>query len=203
MLPSAVRVLLVDNYDSFTYNLVQALRALDAEVCVRRNDALDPAAARALEPDAIVISPGPRTPADAGVSTAIVGFALAEHVPLLGVCLGHQAIGVAVGGRVLRAERLRHGKTSPIRHAGGRLYAGIPDPFQAMRYHSLVVEQPLPDTLEVTAWVERPDGPDELMGFRHRDAPVEGVQFHPESYLTPEGPRLLGNFLASAREHRR
>jgi len=203
MLPRAVRVLLVDNYDSFTYNLVQALRALGAEVLVRRNDAVDAAGALELSPAAIVISPGPCTPAEAGVSVELVKAAADRGVPLLGVCLGHQAIGVAMGGSVSAAARLRHGKTSLVTHSGGRLYEGLSDPFQAMRYHSLVVDQPLPYPLEPTAWVERDDGPDELMGFRHRDLPIAGVQFHPESYLTPEGPQLLANFLAMAREPRR
>jgi anthranilate synthase component 2 len=198
-----VRLLLVDNYDSFTHNLVQALGALGAEVVVRRNDVVDVAGALALTPDAIVISPGPCTPAEAGISVDLVTASLTAGVPLLGVCLGHQAIGVALGGRVETAPRLRHGKTSPVRHGGGALYRGVPDPFVAMRYHSLTVADPLPAALRRTAWVERGEEPDELMGFRHVDAPVEGVQFHPESFLTPEGPRLLDNFLALARESRR
>jgi len=198
-----VRVLLVDNYDSFTYNLVQALGALGAEVIVRRNDALDVVGALALAPDAVVISPGPCTPAEAGISVPLVTAAIQARLPLLGVCLGHQAIGAALGGRVVRAPRLRHGKTSTVRHDTGRLYAGVPDPFTAMRYHSLALAEPLPEPLVRTAWVERDGLPDELMGVRHVDAPVEGVQFHPESFMTPEGPRLLANFLALAREARR
>ncbi len=216
MLPCAVRVLLIDNYDSFTYNLVQALGQLGAETVVRRNDAVDVDEALALSPAAIVISPGPCTPAEAGVSVEIVRAAAREHVPLLGVCLGHQAISVAMGGSVAVADRLRHGKTSRVHHAGGRLYDGIASPFQAMRYHSLIVAEPLPDVLEPTAWVEREGapanaGPDadespeagELMGFRHRELPIEGVQFHPESFMTPEGPRLVANFLAMARDFQR
>ena len=198
-----MRVLLVDNYDSFTYNLVQALGALGAEVVVRRNDALDVAGALGLGPEAVVISPGPCTPGEAGVSVALVTAAIEVRLPLLGVCLGHQAIGVAVGGRVERAPRLLHGKSSSVRHEGGRLYAGVPDPFTAMRYHSLALAEPLPPSLARTAWVERDDAPAELMGVRHVAAPVEGVQFHPESFMTPEGPRLLANFLALARESRR
>ena len=198
-----MRVLLVDNYDSFTYNLVQALGGLGADVVVRRNDAVDVAGALALAPAAIVISPGPCTPAEAGVSVDLVTACLDAGLPLLGVCLGHQAIGAALGGTVTRAARMLHGKTSTVRHDGGALFAGVPDPFVAMRYHSLTVAEPLPATLTRTAWTERPDGSTELMGFRHVSAPVEGVQFHPESFMTPEGPRLLDNFLALARGARR
>lgn len=195
-----MRVLLVDNYDSFTYNLVQLLATLGAEVLVRRNDAVDVSGALSLSPAAIVISPGPRTPAEAGISVALVTAALSARIPLLGVCLGHQAIGVALGGCVAPAPRLLHGKTSDVQHDGAGLFAGVPDPFRAMRYHSLTIAAPLPHSLIPTAWVEREGGDRELMGFRHVDAPVEGVQFHPESFMTPEGPRLLDNFLALSRD---
>ncbi len=197
-----MRVLLIDNYDSFAFNLVQALGTLGAEVVVRRNDAIDVAAAFACAPQAIVISPGPCTPADAGVSVDLVTASLAARLQLLGVCLGHQAIGVACGGTVRRAPRLLHGKTSAVHHTGAGLFGGLPDPFIAMRYHSLTVTEPLPPGLEPTAWTHAADGPPELMALRHGAAPVVGVQFHPESFMTPEGPRLLDNFLALAREAR-
>ena len=197
-----MRVLLVDNYDSFTYNLVQALGSLGAEVVVRRNDAIDVGGALALAADAVVISPGPCTPAEAGISVDLVTAALDSGLPLLGVCLGHQAIGAALGGRVVVAPRLRHGKTSLVHHDGATVFRGLPSPFPAMRYHSLTVAEPLPPSLHRSAWVARDDGPGELMGFRHESAPVEGVQFHPESFLTPDGPRLLGNFLSLARTAR-
>ena len=188
------RVLLVDNYDSFTYNLVQELGELGAEPVVYRNDAIDVDGIRAAAPDAIIISPGPGVPRDGGVSLAVVSE-LAGEVPILGVCLGHQCIGEAFGGRVVRAPVLMHGKTSAIFHADVGVLADLPNPFEATRYHSLVVERAsLPDVLEVTA--ETSDGV--VMGLRHRDLPVEGVQFHPESILTPEGPGLLANFLAAA-----
>ncbi|SRR5579875_49437 len=189
----AVRVLLVDNYDSFTYNLVQELGELGAEPVVYRNDAIDVAGIRAEAPDAVIVSPGPGRPEDSGVSLEVV-VDLAGEVPILGVCLGHQCIGQAYGGRVVPAPQLMHGKTSPIFHTGVGVFAGLPNPFEATRYHSLVVDRPsLPPVLEVTA--ETADGV--VMGIRHRDLPVEGVQFHPESILTPEGPNLLRNFLAS------
>jgi anthranilate synthase component II len=189
----AVRVLVIDNYDSFTYNLVQVIGSLGAEPVVRRHDAVDLDGVTALEPDGIVISPGPGTPADAGISRAVIE-AFGAHVPLLGVCLGHQCIGEVFGGRVVRAERVMHGKTSWVRHRGVGVLEGLPDPFEATRYHSLVVERSsLPDVLEVTA--EADDGV--IMGLRHRHWPVEGVQFHPESVLTVDGPRLIGNFLAA------
>ncbi|GAP66769.1 glutamine amidotransferase of anthranilatesynthase or aminodeoxychorismate synthase [Mizugakiibacter sediminis] len=189
-------LLMIDNYDSFTFNLVQYLGELGQEVQVVRNDALDVAAIRALAPERIVISPGPGTPDDAGVTLALLRE-LGGEIPIFGVCLGLQAIGQAFGGRVVRAGEIMHGKTSMIRHRGRGVFAGLPDPFEATRYHSLVVEQAtLPDCLEVTAWTERADGTiDELMGLRHRTLPIEGVQFHPESILTQHGHDLLRNFL--------
>jgi len=183
---------MIDNYDSFTYNLVQYLGELGAELIVRRNDAIGVAGVRALSPDAIVISPGPCTPAEAGISVPLLRQ-LAGHFPILGVCLGHQCIGAAFGGRVVRASRLMHGKTSPIMHDGRTIFAGLSNPFEAMRYHSLLVEQEgLPKCLEVSA--RTAEG--EIMGLRHRDYPIEGVQFHPESIGTSEGKQLLSNFLA-------
>ncbi len=189
-----IRVLMIDNYDSFTFNLVQYLGELGADVEVRRNDAIDINGIRALKPDTIVISPGPGTPAQAGVSLAILRE-LAGSVPIFGVCLGHQCIGEAFGGHVVRAKRLMHGKTSPIMHDGSGIFAGVPSPFEGIRYHSLLVEpKPLPDCLEVTA--RTAEG--EIMGLRHKTLPVEGVQFHPESILTEHGKRILANFLAMA-----
>jgi len=171
----AARVLVIDNYDSFTYNLVQVIGSLGAEPVVRRHDAVDLDGVAALEPDGIVISPGPGTPADAGISRAVIE-AFGAHVPLLGVCLGHQCIGEVFGGRVVRAERVMHGKTSWVRHRGVGVLEGLPDPFEATRYHSLVVERSsLPDVLEITA--ETDDGT--IMGLRHRTMAIEGVQFHP------------------------
>jgi len=188
------RLLMVDNYDSFTYNLVQYLGELGGDPHVVRNDAVDVAGVVALKPERIVISPGPGTPDQAGVSLDVIRQ-LGKHTPILGVCLGHQAIGQAFGGTVSRAKAQMHGKTSEIRHDGQGVFAGLSNPFTATRYHSLVI---LPDTvpadLEVTAWAE--DG--EIMGVRHRTLPIEGVQFHPESILTLEGKRLLGNFLGAA-----
>ena len=186
------RVALVDNYDSFTYNLVQYLGELGAEVVVHRNDQIDVAGLAAIEPTHLVISPGPKTPSEAGISVdAILHFADAG-TPVLGVCLGHQAIGQAYGGRVVRGAEPVHGKTSEISHDGRTLFAGLADPMTATRYHSLVVDHdPSPD-LEVSAWC---DG-DVIMGLRHRSLPVEGVQFHPESILTELGKGLLSNFLA-------
>jgi len=189
----APRILVVDNHDSFTFNLVQALGALGARVVVRLSDALALDDVPALAPDGLVISPGPGTPDDAGVSVALVRR-FAGELPILGVCLGHQAIGAAFGMRVVRAGRLMHGKTSPVRHDGRGLFAGLPDPFEAMRYHSLLLDPTtLPPTLAATAWT--PEG--ELMGVRHRSGLVEGVQFHPESIATPAGPHLLANFVAT------
>ncbi len=187
------RVLLVDNYDSFTYNLVQELGALGAQPVVFRNDAIDVKGIRALGTDGIVISPGPGRPDDGGVSMAVVAE-LGGELPILGVCLGHQCIGQVFGARIVAAPELMHGKTSPIFHTGVGVLAELPNPFEATRYHSLIVERDsIPDVLEVTA--ETVDGV--VMGLRHRDLPIEGVQFHPESILTSVGPDLLANFLGS------
>jgi anthranilate synthase/aminodeoxychorismate synthase-like glutamine amidotransferase len=189
----ATRVLVIDNYDSFVYNLVQELGELGADPVVRRNDAIDVAGIRAAAPDLILISPGPGRPEDAGVTPSVIGE-LAGVIPILGVCLGHQAIGQVFGGRIVQAPSLMHGKTSAIHHDGRGVFVGLPDPFTATRYHSLVVDPAtVPDVLEVTARTS--DGV--IMGLRHRTLAVEGVQFHPESLLTPEGPTLLSNFLAA------
>ena len=186
---------MIDNYDSFVYNLVQYLGELGAEPLVHRNDAIDVDGLRALHPDAVLVSPGPGSPdepADVGVSIAAIETFGAAGVPVLGVCLGHQCIGRIYGGRVVRAPHVMHGKTSQITHDGRGVFAGIPSPFTATRYHSLVVERDsVPDCLEITA--ESEDGL--VMGLRHRDLPIEGVQFHPESILTESGHALLGNFL--------
>jgi anthranilate synthase/aminodeoxychorismate synthase-like glutamine amidotransferase len=188
------RVLVIDNYDSFVYNLVQELGELGADPVVHRNDAIDVAGIRAAAPDAILISPGPGRPESAGISMTVIRE-LAGEIPILGVCLGHQAIGEVYGGEVVAAPTLMHGKTSSIHHDGRGVFAGLPDPFVATRYHSLVVApESVPDVLEVTA--RTADGV--IMGLRHRTLAVEGVQFHPESLLTLEGPSLLSNFLASA-----
>ena len=189
-------VLMIDNYDSFTYNLVQYLQALGAEVKVIRNDDLSVAQIAALQPERIVISPGPCTPNEAGVSLELIRE-LGARVPILGVCLGHQSLGQAYGGDVVRAQTIMHGKTSRIRHEGRGVFAGLPDGYEATRYHSLVVSrETLPDCLEITAWSEHEDGRfEEIMGLRHREHPVEGVQFHPESILTEHGHALLKNFL--------
>ena len=189
-------LLMLDNYDSFTFNLVQYLQALGAEVRVERNDALTVDEIEKLAPERIVISPGPCTPNEAGVSLQLIER-LGARVPILGVCLGHQSIGQAYGGDVVRAGRIMHGKTSRIRHEGKGVFAGLPDGYEATRYHSLVVDKrTLPDCLEVTAWTENDDGSvEEIMGLRHREHPVEGVQFHPESILTEHGHALLKNFL--------
>jgi anthranilate synthase component 2 len=191
-------LLVLDNYDSFTYNLVQYAGELGADPVVYRNDALTVEGALALRPAAILISPGPCTPREAGISVALVRAA-AGRVPLLGVCLGHQAIGEAFGGQVVRAGRLMHGKTTMVRHTGHPLFRGIPAPFEVMRYHSLVVSPDrLPDALEVAAWSDdRPAG-HEIMALCHRTLPVYGVQFHPESVATRDGKRLLANFLELA-----
>ncbi len=187
-------ILMIDNYDSFTYNLVQYLGELGADLKVVRNDAIDVAGVRALVPAAIVISPGPCTPREAGVSVALIRE-MAGKVPILGVCLGHQCIGEAFGAKVVRAWRLMHGKTSPVFHDGKTLFEGLPNPFEAMRYHSLVVEpDSIPSCLEVSA--HTPEG--EVMGVRHREHFIEGVQFHPESIGTAEGKHLLRNFLKRA-----
>jgi anthranilate synthase component 2 len=189
-------LLMIDNYDSFTYNLVQYLQALGAEVRVERNDALTVEQIAALAPERIVISPGPCTPNEAGVSMAVIER-LGATTPILGVCLGHQSMGQVYGGDVIRAGRIMHGKTSRIRHEGKGVFAGLPDGYEATRYHSLVVDKTtLPACLEVTAWTENEDGSmEEIMGLRHREFPVEGVQFHPESILTQHGHALLKNFL--------
>jgi anthranilate synthase component 2 len=184
-------LLMIDNYDSFTYNIVQYFGQLGEEVQVFRNDQITIEEISRLNPQRLVISPGPCSPEDAGISVAAIR-SFAGKIPLLGVCLGHQAIGAAFGGRVVRSVSLMHGKTSPILHDGKELFAGLPSPFPATRYHSLVVErQSLPDSLEITAWVEN----GEIMGLRHKTLPVWGVQFHPESILTEGGMQLLGNFL--------
>jgi anthranilate synthase component 2 len=189
-------ILMIDNYDSFTYNLVQYLQALGAEVRVERNDALDVEQIEKLAPERIVVSPGPCTPNEAGVSLQVIER-LGPTTPVLGVCLGHQSIGQAYGGKVIRAGNIMHGKTSRIRHEGRGVFAGLPDGYEATRYHSLVVERgSLPPELEITAWTENADGSfEEIMGLRHREYPVEGVQFHPESILTEHGHALLKNFL--------
>ncbi|MFA0924061.1 anthranilate synthase component II [Xanthomonas fragariae] len=191
-----MNVLMLDNYDSFTYNLVQYLQALGAEVTVVRNDAMSVDQIAVLKPQRIVISPGPCTPNEAGISLQLIEQ-LGQTTPILGVCLGHQSIGQVYGGDVIRADNIMHGKTSPIRHQGKGVFAGLPDSYEATRYHSLVVDKTtLPDVLEVTAWTENPDGSiEEIMGLRHRQFPVEGVQFHPESILTQHGHALLKNFL--------
>jgi len=193
-------ILMIDNYDSFTYNLVQYLGELGMEVETVRNDAITPAEVRGLSPAGIVISPGPCTPLEAGVSLALVEE-LAGEFPILGVCLGHQCIGQAFGARVVRAGRVMHGKTSMIHHTGKGVFKGLPQPFEATRYHSLVLEQgSVPECLEMTAWTETAGGEvEEIMGVRHREFPVEGVQFHPESILTRCGHDLLRNFLEYAR----
>jgi len=186
-------ILVIDNYDSFTYNLVQYLGELGADVTVRRNDEIPVSGVGELQPDGIVVSPGPRTPAEAGITLDVIRE-YGPSIPILGVCLGQQAIGAAYGGKVVRANRLMHGKTSAIRHHGTGLFAGLPDPLTVMRYHSLTVERDsLPDELEITAWSE--EDATEVHGLRHRVHPVYGVQFHPESVLTDGGKQLLTNFL--------
>ncbi|MEJ2470172.1 MAG: aminodeoxychorismate/anthranilate synthase component II [Desulfuromonadales bacterium] len=188
-------LLMIDNYDSFTYNLVQYLRELGEEVVVHRNDKIDLAAIADLKPRRLVISPGPCTPNEAGISVAAIRH-FAGTLPILGVCLGHQAIGQAFGGRIVRAERLMHGKTSPVFHGARELFAGLPNPFDATRYHSLLVEKSsVPSCLEITAWTDA----GEIMGLRHRELDVWGIQFHPESILTVTGMDLLGNFLDMTR----
>jgi anthranilate synthase/aminodeoxychorismate synthase-like glutamine amidotransferase len=186
-----VRLLVIDNYDSFTYNLVQYLGELGAEVHVFRNDAVTVSHLEALQPSHIVISPGPGAPAEAGISAEVIRQ-LGPQLPVLGVCLGHQCIGEVFGGRVTRASRLMHGKTSPVYHYGKDLFLGIPSPFEAARYHSLIVAEPLPDELLVAAFTRE----GELMGIRHRTFPIYGVQFHPESILTAPGKQILRNFLS-------
>ena len=183
-------LVMIDNYDSFTYNLVQYLGELGEDIVVYRNDQVAIEEIEALKPDHIVISPGPGQPSDSGISNQVIQQ-MGLNTPILGVCLGHQCIAHVFGGRVSRAERLMHGKTSNVYHNGRGLYNGVPSPFQATRYHSLIVEEPLPDELEVSAFTR--DG--EIMGLRHKDLPISGVQFHPESILTEHGKRILRNFL--------
>jgi len=190
-------ILLIDNYDSFTFNLVQFFGDLGAECLVKRNDALTPEEALALNPEAVVLSPGPCTPTEAGICVPMVKLAAERRVPLFGVCLGHQAIGQAFGGEVIRAPEPVHGKTSPVFHDNTDLFAGLPNPFTATRYHSLIVRKAtMPDCLVPTAWTQ-----DEIvMGLRHKELPIYGVQFHPESIATSHGHDILGNFLRLARE---
>ncbi|MBT3609452.1 MAG: aminodeoxychorismate/anthranilate synthase component II [Gammaproteobacteria bacterium] len=190
-------ILMIDNYDSFTYNIVQYLLELGAEVEVRRNDEITIAEIEAMAPEKIVISPGPCTPNEAGISLETVDH-FAGKIPILGICLGHQSIGQSFGGTIGRAGSVMHGKTSAIHHSGEGVFAGLKQPFEATRYHSLVVDKAtLPSTLEVTAWTEKDGEVDEIMGLRHRELGIEGVQFHPESILTEHGYDLLNNFLKS------
>ncbi|MBN2312240.1 MAG: aminodeoxychorismate/anthranilate synthase component II [Candidatus Hydrogenedentes bacterium] len=185
-------IVIIDNYDSFTYNLVQYFGEFETDIRVFRNDAIDVDGVRDLAPDRIVVSPGPCTPAEAGISVALIRE-LGPAVPLLGVCLGHQSIGAAFGGDVVRADRIMHGKVCPIRHTGNRLFAGVPSPFQATRYHSLIIRRDTcPDCLEIVADTEA----GEIMAVAHRDHPIWGVQFHPESILTESGKQIIQNFLA-------
>jgi len=184
-------IVIIDNYDSFTYNIVQTIGGMGAEVRVFRNDTVDISFIEGLKPDRLLISPGPCTPTKAGISIEAIRY-FAGKIPILGVCLGHQSIGEAFGGDTIRASRLMHGKTSPISHDGKGVFTNLPNPFEAMRYHSLVVsEATLPECLEITAKSDQ----GELMGLRHRELPIEGVQFHPESIMTPDGVQLLKNFL--------
>jgi len=189
-------IVIIDNYDSFTYNIVQTIGGLGAEVMVYRNDAVDVSYIESLRPDRLLVSPGPCTPSKAGISIEAIRY-FAGRIPILGVCLGHQSIGEAFGGVTVRAARLMHGKTSPISHDGKGVFTSLPNPFDAMRYHSLVVsDAPLPSCLEITARSDQ----GELMGLRHRELPIEGVQFHPESIMTPDGVQLLKNFLDAGYE---
>lgn len=189
-------ILMVDNYDSFTYNVVQYLAELKAEVQVYRNDQITIAEIEQLAPEKIVISPGPCTPNEAGVSVEVIKH-FAGKIPILGICLGHQSIGQAFGGEIVRAKQVMHGKTSMIHHQNSGVFAGLTNPYEATRYHSLAINQEtLPDCLEVTAWTQNEDGSrDEIMGIRHKELAIEGVQFHPESILTQHGHDLLDNFL--------
>ena len=188
-------ILLIDNYDSFTYNLVQMLEPLGEAVKVFRNDRIDIEGIKNMEPSLLMISPGPCTPEKAGISIEAVRF-FGERIPVMGVCLGHQAIGAAYGGKIVRAGRIMHGKTSTINHDGHGIFKGLPNPFEAIRYHSLLVEkESLPEFLEISAWTNE----GEIMGLRHREHPVEGVQFHPESILTEAGSMLLKNFITRNR----
>ncbi len=184
-------ILMIDNYDSFTYNLVQYIARLEKDLLVRRNDEITVSEIRELAPDLIFLSPGPCSPREAGITVEVIRE-FSSSVPLMGVCLGHQAIGYAFGAPVIRADRIMHGKTCPIYHDGRTIFQGLPNPFVATRYHSLIVEKKdLPDCLEISAWTDQ----GEIMGLRHRNSRVEGVQFHPESILTPEGDRLIKNFI--------
>jgi anthranilate synthase/aminodeoxychorismate synthase-like glutamine amidotransferase len=186
-------IVIIDNYDSFTYNIVQTLGGLGADVRVFRNDTVDVSYIGGLKPDRLLISPGPCTPSKAGISIEAIRY-FAGSIPILGVCLGHQSVGEAFGGETVRAARLMHGKTSPISHDGKGVFTNLPNPFDAMRYHSLIAsESTLPKCLEITAKSDQ----GELMGIRHRELPIEGVQFHPESIMTPDGIQLLKNFLDS------
>ncbi len=193
-------LVMIDNYDSFTYNLVQYLGELGEDVQVFRNDQVTVDEIEAMKPEAIVISPGPCTPNEAGISLELIGR-LSSRIPTLGVCLGHQSIGQAFGGKVVRARDVMHGKTSQIHHTGKGVFAGLPNPFRATRYHSLIVSQDnLPAEFEVTAWTEDAKGQrDEIMGLKHKTLPIEGVQFHPESILTEHGHDMLRNFMSDAR----
>jgi anthranilate synthase/aminodeoxychorismate synthase-like glutamine amidotransferase len=191
-------VFVLDNYDSFTYNLVQYLGELGADVVVRRNDQVTVEEVKSMRPERIVISPGPCTPQDAGISIELIRQ-LSGNFPILGVCLGHQALGAAFGGKIVRARNLMHGKTSQVKHDGRTVFRDIETPFTATRYHSLIVEEKaLPSDLEVSAWTMEPDGTRVIMGLRHKKLPVEGVQFHPESVLTSEGKKLISNFLKNS-----
>ena len=188
-------LLMIDNYDSFTFNIVQYFGELGADVRVVRNDEIDVAGIESLQPDHLVISPGPCTPNEAGVSVAAIK-AFAGRIPILGVCLGHQSIGQAFGADIVHARQVMHGKTSPIHHQSNGVFTDLPDPFEATRYHSLVIaHDTLPDCLRVTAWTERNGEFDEIMGVRHRELDIQGVQFHPESILTEHGHKMLNNFL--------
>jgi anthranilate synthase/aminodeoxychorismate synthase-like glutamine amidotransferase len=188
-------VFVLDNYDSFTYNLVQYLGELGAEVVVRRNDQVTVEEVKAMRPERILVSPGPCTPQDAGISINLFRE-LSGQIPMLGVCLGHQALGAAFGGKIVRAPHLMHGKTSQVTHDGRTVFKELQSPFTATRYHSLIVEEKgLPSELEVSAWTTEPDGSRTIMGLRHKRLPIEGVQFHPESVLTAEGKKLIRNFL--------
>jgi len=189
-------ILMIDNYDSFTYNLVHYLAELGEEIVVHRNDKITLEEVGALNPEMIVISPGPRTPKEAGISVDVIK-ALAGRMPILGVCLGHQSVAYAFGADIVRAQRLLHGKTSRIHHDGKGIYKNIPDPFEATRYHSLIIDRPtLPDSFEITAWTDQ----NEIMGIRHKELPIVGVQYHPESILTKCGKDLLRNFVTDAKK---
>ncbi|BBP44946.1 anthranilate synthase component 2 [Thiosulfatimonas sediminis] len=190
-------LLMIDNYDSFTYNLVQYFGELGQDVAVYRNDQIDLETIKTLSPDYLVISPGPCTPTEAGISVAAINH-FAGKIPIMGVCLGHQSIGQAFGGKIVRAKQVMHGKTSPVFHQNIGMFADLPNPVEVTRYHSLVIEQAsMPDCLEITAWTQDADGNlDEIMGVRHKEFAIEGVQFHPESILTEQGHQMLRNFLA-------